>query len=481
MADIQTGASVAGRVNVNATFQAQVGVNDDSTKNGILAATARLDDGSSTAVIRDVDLNVDQDFRLLVATDSIIFRETWNGVALNSSAWTSVATTMTAVVQRGQITLNSGSSVAASTIIRVQSYVAIPVLQTFPTAIRIPFRINATTIGISNQAWEVGLSMGVSGTTILTEGLALTMNLSGVLTFQSNFDGANAIGPAVVIDYSGLATGRWHIATFVVHPGLNAQLFINGALVAVLPKPDRIPVFFSGGGLSVFARMFNGSTGVITATQLVIGAITASVSGMDNPLPHKEASLLYGCESGSGQGGATLGSLSRTLAAGTAPTGAVPANISAALGSGLGGDFLHTNTLAIDTYGIISSYQVPVSAVGLNNKSLLITSVCIDTTVQAALTNAGAANYIWAIAFGHNNVSLTTTASGTSRAPVLLTVGGQAAIGNAVAGTVLNRVSAPCHFVAHPGEFIQAVVKNGGTVGGGGSLYHTIQFNGRWV
>jgi len=481
MAVIETGTSTAGVANVNATFQLQTGVNDDSTKNGILAITARSDAGGFLGTPTDIDPECDQDFRLRVGADSIIFRETWSGAALNSSAWTSVATTMTATVTRGQLVMNAGSSVAANTVIRLQTYLAVPVAQTFPLSIKFPFKINAASMGITNQAWDFGLCFGVAATSNPTDGVRLNMSVAGVLTFETFFD-SGAANP-ITIDYVTtvpLAVGITYQCIFVIGAD-SIQLWINDTLAGVLPRAVATPSFFSCGALPVYVRMFNHTSGPATATQLIMGAITASCGAMQNMMTNAEASLLYGCESGSGQGGATLGSLSRTVAAGTAPAAAVPTNTTAALGSGLGGDFLHTNTLAVNTYGIISSYQVPATAIGLNNKSLLITSVCIDTTVQTVLANVGAANYIWAIAFGHNAVTLATAASATARAPVLLTVGQQAAIGALAVGSQLQRIVADCEFVVHPGEFVQACVKNGGTVGTAGVLYHTIHFNGRWI
>lgn len=61
-----------------------------------------------------------------------------------------------------------------------------------------------------------------------------------------------------------------------------------------------------------------------------------------------------------GQTGQTLGSTAlytNSLAAGA---GAVMTNTTAALGSGLGGQFSALPTLAVGTDGIVSSYQVPV-------------------------------------------------------------------------------------------------------------------------
>ena len=183
-----------------------------------------------------------------------------------------------------------------------------------------------------------------------------------------------------------------------------------------------------------------------------------------------------------GQTGGTAGSTARAVATGTAPTAAVPTNTTAALGTGLGGDFFSTNTLSVNTYGIMSSYQNPVGTAALPSKTLYITGIRISTAVQTVLANTGAGVYVWGIAFGHTAVSLATAESATTKAPRIVTIGTQIFTGAAVQGVQANDIVLTLNspIVVNPGEFVQAIMKNSGTVGTAGTLAHTVFFDCYW-
>lgn len=72
-----------------------------------------------------------------------------------------------------------------------------------------------------------------------------------------------------------------------------------------------------------------------------------------------------------GLSGGTMGSLA-SYANNANPTAAVPTNTTAALGTGLGGQFWETDTLAVNTDGIIDSYQVPAASANYSGKRLSI-------------------------------------------------------------------------------------------------------------
>lgn len=98
-----------------------------------------------------------------------------------------------------------------------------------------------------------------------------------------------------------------------------------------------------------------------------------------------------------GMSGSTMGSLA-LYTNNANPVAAVPTNTTAALGSGLGGSFWETDTLAVNTDGIIMSYQVPVMSANLPSKRLSVRGVKINTFVQTALTGGGY-NEVWTLNF----------------------------------------------------------------------------------
>ena len=112
--------------------------------------------------------------------------------------------------------------------------------------------------------------------------------------------------------------------------------------------------------LPVSFRSYNSATVTGTASIMKIGAVNVSLSDMNQTKPWAHVMAGAGGMAHQGQTGQTLGSTAlytNSLAAGA---GAVMTNTTAALGSGLGGQFSALPTLAVSTDGIVSSFQVPL-------------------------------------------------------------------------------------------------------------------------
>jgi len=176
-----------------------------------------------------------------------------------------------------------------------------------------------------------------------------------------------------------------------------------------------------------------------------------------------------------GMGGGTMGSLAN-YANSANPTAAVPTNTTAALGTGLGGQFWETATLAANTDGIICSYQVPTPTVNVQGRRLVVKRVKIDSYIQTALT-AGGFNEQWTIAFGHTSLSLATTEATAAKAPRRVVLGSRSVAATAAALTQLSTIeldlsAAPIY--VNPGEFFAIVKKIVGTAGSAGTIAHTI-------
>jgi hypothetical protein len=185
-----------------------------------------------------------------------------------------------------------------------------------------------------------------------------------------------------------------------------------------------------------------------------------------------------------GLNGGTMGTLAN-YANSANPTAAVPTNTTAALGTGLGGQFWETDTLAATTDGIISSFQNPAGSINQPPRTLYITGVQIDSYTQVALTGGP---YVaqWSLAFGHTAVSMATAESLTAatKAPRRIAIPGIQAI---AAGLAINlRVGqgpigmrfdgAPVPI--YPGEFLATVKKKVGTAPSAGVIAHVIAFDG---
>jgi hypothetical protein len=266
-----------------------------------------------------------------------------------------------------------------------------------------------------------------------------------------------------------------------------ARFFINDKIVADMAnasnaatKPNLNPA------LQYAMRINIGANASAAAPTLQVGSIyIGHQDGTFFNLPGNHLSVYAGNGGYQGQTGNTMGSTQSYPNSGN-PTAVLPTNTTAALGSGLGGQFWETDTLASPTDGIIQSFQNPAAG-GSNNigKTLLIYGVTIQSVVATALT-AGGYTASWSLAFGHTAVSLATTETlGTSKAPRRIGLGFQVTPANAPVHTTLPSISmrfdgAP--LVVHPGEFIQAVKKKMvGTAPTAGTIGHIVTYDCIWV
>ena len=220
-----------------------------------------------------------------------------------------------------------------------------------------------------------------------------------------------------------------------------------------------------------------GAAGAII--NMVVNSYTVSLGG---PTPGDSLPTVGNRMLGSHQGlsGGTMGSLAN-YANSANPTAAVPTNTTAALGSGLGGQFWETDTLAVTTDGVISSYQVPAATVNAQGRRLVLYGVKIVSSVQTVLTGGGyVAN--WSLAFGHTAVSLATTEAAATKAPRRVALGKQTVAAAAAALTLLatveQRFATPIY--VNPGEFIQTVKKKVGTAPSAGVIDHQVTFDYGW-
>ena len=175
-----------------------------------------------------------------------------------------------------------------------------------------------------------------------------------------------------------------------------------------------------------------------------------------------------------GQEGNTMGSLARVTNSAN-PAAAVPTNTTAAVGTGLGGEFWETDTLAVNTDGIIASFQNPLNTVAIPGKNLVINGIYIDSYVQVVEV-LGGYNAVWTAAFGHTAVSLATAEGATTKAPRRVIIGTNSVPAAVAALTQLARVFIQFKnpIVVYPGEFFAIVKKKVGTVPSSGVIAHNI-------
>lgn len=484
---IQSGNNTSGLQNVDINYNGKVnlpftpisGTNNDGgdAAAGFAAVIAESDKGLVTGVRDMKALEVTSNFRTRVATDQLLFNEYFPGSTLNSSLWTAPVTTSTTSVSGNLLTLNNASSLATAAVARVQTYRYFPIMGTSPLYVNTQLQFSATPV--ANMVHEWGLFIA-SGTTAPTDGVYFTINAAAELRCIVNTNGTINQSPA--LNYNTLI-GTNTARGFLIYIGADYVTFwIDNIKVfeSNLTSVSALGIQTGSNELPITFRSYNANivTGTAQLMKVSMSNVVLAETNTQKPWSHVLAGM--GSMGYQGQTGQTLGTTalySNSLAAGA---GAIMTNTTAALGSGLGGQFSALPTLAAGTDGIMSSFQVPAGTATAPGKTLYITGVSISSSVTTVLVgNATPVIYAYSLAFGHNNVSLATTTSTTAKAPVRIAIGQESFAAAAALGVLGQGVQKVFNspIVVYPGEFIQTVAKNIGAVTTTGVITFLVTFD----
>jgi hypothetical protein len=445
----------------------------DQLSAGFVNLSAESDPGSVTLSRRVIQLEASDDFRLRTGMDQTFFNEYFPGTTLNNNLWNQVNLTMANSVAGGFNTLNSGLSVASGGYSFLKTWRHFPVYMSFPTYCEIDLQYTALTVG-NVMEWGLGLAATNAAPTdgaffryTATGEFRAVLNTNG--TEQQSADLVNVLPPVGVIkDY------------LIVLSEKSAEFWINDILVAVIDRANSAAATTSSMNLPVFIRTYNSSATALANT-VKVGYVNVSLGDMatNRKWEHVMAGsggMAYQQQSGAAAA-TTTAFLANSLAAGA---GAAMTNTTAALGSGLGGQFSALPTLGQGIDGIVSSYQVPTGTAAFPGKSLYITGVRVQGAVTTSLTG-GPVLYAYSLAFGHTGVSLQNAETiGTSKSARRVSLGYETfpvtSIAGVIGGGVYMAFNSP--ICVQPGEFIQLVAKNLGTVTSAGVITFQVSFDG---
>jgi hypothetical protein len=264
----------------------------------------------------------------------------------------------------------------------------------------------------------------------------------------------------------------------------SALFFIDDILYAKIERPIGQGSLCTSSALPFGLRQANvGAAGGII--QLLVKNYSVSLGGnvLAEPLGSR-GNAVYG--SYQGLSGGTMGSLS-SYTNSTNPTAATPSNTALASGlpSGLGGQCWESFLLAVNTDGILMSYQIPIGTVTYPGRRLKVRGVKLSSFVQTVLAG-GPMNRTFCLNFGHTSASLAQTESASTKARrvILLPELTQTITSNQAVNTIIAQVSPVALFsepvYVNPGEFISISVKQIGTVGTSGVIATNIQFIYSW-
>jgi hypothetical protein len=469
------GNGTPGLANVTTDFQVEVSPTLIEEKSGFITMTAENDDGLVTGARYTLTPEVTGDYRLRTGIDQMLFNELFPGAALNSALWTAPATTATVTVAGGFVNLNAASSIAINAVARLTSYRHFPCYKSYTTYFEEEVAFTALPVIGNVCEWGGFIS---TGTASPTDGAFFRLNAAGEFRAVINNNGTET--QSGTLDFAALVDVN-HSRAFLIYVMSNKAFFwIDNQLVATIEAPQGQGTVTSSQNLPISFRNYNASA-TSTAQVMKVSMVNVTLADMNTSKPWNAILAGAGANASQGQTGGTMGttalySNNLAIAAGIAMT-----NTTAALGVGLGGQFSALPTLAVNTDGIICSYQVPLGTSTVPGKSLYVRGVNIDSVVTTVLAgNATPVVYFYSLAFGHTSVSLATTESATSKAPRRKMLGiNQFPAAAAVAtqgAEVKTDLDVPV--VIQPGEFIQVVAKNVGAVTTTGVITFLIEIDG---
>lgn len=444
------------------------------------------DTGNITGVPFLYSPEVDSDYRQRVSQDLILDEEVFNYTAQNTGKHIYGTSALVSAWTTGQLTLNSGSSNSSGNT-TLTTYATFPCngTQTLSFDAELAFSAQPTT----NVIVEFGFTgIQLSGSAP-TDGCFFRLTsggLQGVVAYNSTetttgiFPSTNGTGV-----WSYVNNKRYQFICYI--GGVAAYFWVNDGTGAKLLGSIQLPAaqgrLVASGAMRVgFQQRHVAPTAVVLQT--LIGAYCVRLGGSNvSTTLGAQGNRLHG--SYQGLSGGTMGSLAN-YANSTNPTAAVPTNTTAALGTGLGGQFWETATLAANTDGIICSYQVTPLTASSRTGRLCVRGVYLTSFIQTTLT--ATTQYIrqYSLAFGHTAVSLATPDSAATKSPRRIALPfTQTVTVNQAAGTPVQQATYFCDFgdapiFVNPSEFIQLVVKQIGTVPTAGVIAHTVTFVYGW-
>jgi len=486
MAAIDSGNSTAGKANVNSNFQLEVHTPTTQSQAGFVCLSSENDAGAATGTRSVLAPQTDTRSRLRESLDHLLDIENFNYGAQNTGKHTFTFTTLTATIGANGILTNSGNINTASTGCTFGTVAMFQYDYSKPMFVNTNVSFSAQPQ--SNVTIDFGLFQRGATTQfapldgaffrLTSAGLQGVTSNNGVETTTAVFPLSGGTGTFV---YTNNDVYRFQIMI----SNVSVMFYINDVLYGSIPVPSGLPQPFRSMALPWSFRHAIAAGGAGGSLQATFWGYTVGFMG---PNIAENLGVIGNRVLGSYQGlsGNTMGSLSN-YANNVAPTaGVVPTNTTAALGTGLAGQFQELFTLALNVDGIIMSFQNPAGSTTVQGRRLRIHGVRIEGFVSTVLAG-GPSNAIWTLNFGHTAVSLATAETGsmvtaTTKAPRRIVLGQQAVTAaqavNTSFGVIDVKLTEPVY--VNPGEFVAVAKKYYGTVGTAGVIQNLITLDYGW-
>lgn len=448
---------------------------------GFSAMAGRNDDGTVVSGGRVLRAYVSESFGIKQALPCLLWDDTFNATAQNTAKYKFGATTQTGAQAGGFLILNNSSITTANTNSGIQTW------RSFPLFAKAELRFNIsclfTQVPQANETYEWGpFQATLPGSAAPTDGVFWRRNNVGELRGVVNYNGtetqtAAITPPSVNVNHDYVIVVQTNTVCF----------YIDDVLVGVITLLSSAPTQgqpMMAAAVPLTIRYYIGASTPALASQIKVSDVFVTSLGPDLQRSWAEVKAGFGHMGSQGQNGGTMGTTGQN-ANNSNPAAAVPTNTTAALGTGLGGKFQETLTLAAATDGIISSFQNPAGGVNQTPRNLIIRGVIINGVVTVALTTNPLTGVL-SLCYGHTAVSLATAesasfASGTAKAPRKIALGAVGAAATAAIGTTPTGVPILCPFaspiVIAPGEFVAVAHCKLTTAPAAGAIMWTIAFD----
>jgi hypothetical protein len=484
------GALSGNLLEVDAEHRGMINMPTTASYAGYVSLLAEHDGGSVTGVKDVKALDISEDYRLRVGTDTLMFNEWFSGSTLNTTLWNSTdgGATSASVQGGGFLVLNASGSAGLSMQSRVQSYKAFPIYGTF--GMYAEFNVQFPYAPQTNNVCEWGLGYA-SGSIAPTEGVFFRIDAAGELRGVISYKGTE--DQSAVLNFTNLIGVNRTVHTIIHVTEDAAEFWIDDIMVSRRPRPTDQASMAATGNLPILMRCCN--SGITTyAQQLKVSMVNVTMADMLNNKPWQQIITGMGGHASQGQTGGILGSTAGLTNNQTAVTTALMTNTTAALGTGLGGQFTANMNIGFPSGsscidGIICSYQVPAGNTVRSGKTLYITGVDIFSAVAGSVVATGSlvggpVLLAYTLAYGNTAVSLVTTQTATTKAAIRVPLGFQSFAANAPSGTIAAQTisqdfSTP--IVVNQSEFVAISVKNMSmALVTAGTITFMIRFSGYW-
>jgi hypothetical protein len=335
--------------------------------------------------------------------------------------------------------------------------------------------------------WGAFSIAALPGAAAPTDGVFFRFNSSGEFRGVVNYNGtetttASITPPTVNVNHDYLIVIQTNTILFYVDD------IVVGTITLLTDAATQGQPMMQA-SVPITIRHINGGSAPSLAMQFKVTDIFMTMLGGDVGRSWADQKAGFGHMLYQGQNGGTMGTTA-LYANSSNPGVAVPTNTTAALGTGLGGKFQETLTLAAGTDGIIMSYQIPTGAVGQTPRNLIITGLVITGVVTVALTT-NALSGTMSLAYGHTAVSMATAelgsfVTGTTKAPRRVPLCATSlASATSAPGTPVAGLPATFDFkggpiVVAPGEFLAITHNKVTTAPATGAIMWVFSFTGYW-